>query len=304
MRSARAAVLLVLVLASSPQASAQDETSREALVAQAERARDEGDHEAALQLALRAAAIRASPSLELFIAQQRALTGRRAEALEDAARCVQSAEADPALNNRDAILRTCRDLVDELRRGVALVTVRVPSAQPDLRVVVNGRVLTREQWGRPQPVEPGTVHVEAQAPGATIRQSVIVGTGEHSTVEIRFDAEPVVEPEVRGLSPLWLALPLSIAGGLAVAATLTGAVVLDRGAAYASLYDECASGQASACTDALGVRGTASDLQVATNVLWISAAVGAAAAIVTAFFVDWRDAPWSARGEAWPVVRF
>src|SRR5690606_15956497 len=156
--------------------------------------------------------------------------------------CVRLAEADPALRNREVILETCRALVEELTRGLALVTVRVPSARAGLRVRVNGRELPPDEWGRPRPVAPGTVRAEATASGASLRQSVIVGAGEHSTVEIDFEEEQEASApaEGRGPSPLWLALPLSLGGAFAVAAIVTGALVLDRGGAYASLHERCA----------------------------------------------------------------
>lgn len=303
MRLARAFTVVTILLAASASAVAQ-EASREALIADAERARDAGDHDRALELALAAAAIRRTASLELFVAQQRALTGRRDEALASASECVRMAEADGALRNREIILQTCRDLVDELAEGLALVTVRVPSPRSDLRVSVNGQALPASDWGRPHAVPPGTVRVEATAPGASMRQSVIVGAGEHSTVEIRFDAEPTTAAPSAGISPVWLALPLSVMAAFGVGAIVTGALVLDRGGTYASLYDRCVAGDGNACAGAVGVRAEASDLQAATNVSWVAAAVGAVAAIVTLFVVDLRGEGSPPRGEAWGIVRF
>src|SRR5690606_15522153 len=147
--------------------------------------------------------------------------------------------------------------------------------------------------------------VEAVASGASLRQSVIVGAGEQSTVEIHFEERVESEPVAadRGPSPLWLALPLSVGAALGLTAVVTGALVLDRGGTYASLYERCASGDAAACASAPGVRAEASDLQAATNVSWVAAAVAGAAALVTLFFVDLRGES-AARGQAWGAVRF
>ena len=120
-----AALALAAETAGAQPVPAPDALRRD-LIAQAERARDEGDHARAAGLAERAAVIRVSPSLSLMLAQEHAALDHAAVAHGHAVRCVADATADAALRNRDRILRLCHELV--LRTEPAVPTV--PAAPP------------------------------------------------------------------------------------------------------------------------------------------------------------------------------
>ena len=119
----------VLTASSSALAQADTDALRRDLVAQAERAREAGDHQHAAELAGRAAALRMSPSLALLLAQEHEQLGHLVTALDHARRCITDATSDPALRNRDRLLGICHELTEVLSPRVGSVPVRVP---PDL----------------------------------------------------------------------------------------------------------------------------------------------------------------------------
>lgn len=183
------------VVALTREATAQvtDDALRRDLVAQAEAARDANHHAQAFDLATRAAAIRVSPSLSLMLAQEGGEIGRVVEALDHARRCVSEAGADPALRNRDRILRLCETMVGELDRRVARVTVTMPAEGANGATVdLAGRSLPSSVWGIAVPVNPGDVTVQARtAEGRAFSRTLHLGRGERSEVVVAFAASEV-----------------------------------------------------------------------------------------------------------------
>lgn len=126
-------------LACSAQAAAQPSTDavRRALIADATTASQAGDHARAIELATRAAALRATPSLQYFLAREHLAAGHARDALALAGECVSGARADPEVHNREALLARCASVAAEAERGVARLTVLVPTPAPEgLRVTV------------------------------------------------------------------------------------------------------------------------------------------------------------------------
>lgn len=310
-RAILAALLLPAVALAQTEVPFVAVPSRDALIANAQRAADRGAHQEALELALEAARIEESPSLTLFIAQQQGLTGRTAEAIESARRCTAEAERDVALRNRRVIRATCRGLERELLRRVGLVTVSVAAPREDLAITINGAALPRDRWGRATVVEPGDVLVQASAGAASMRQRLRVRAGEESSIELHFESGELVSREMRlapaeaaevegeGIEPIWIALPLGAAAAFGLVAIATGATVLDRGATYSTLYDRCAAADNAACLGARSVRSEGEALRDATNVMITAAAVSVAAGLVLMLFADLDE-----EGGAWPIVRF
>ena len=155
---------------SSPAAAQGVDDLRRAFVARAEAARDAGDHAAALDLAERAAALRETPSLALFAAQEAAALGRDADALGHARRCAADAAADAALRNRDRILRLCDAIVRELAPRVPPAARVEPPAPP---VVAVPPVLRPRPSALPAPLRPAP----APAGGTGAGPWILAGAG-------------------------------------------------------------------------------------------------------------------------------
>ncbi len=188
----------VMVATCAAAAAAQDthEALRAELVAQADRARDAGDHARAREYGLRAEQLRSSPSLTLFVAQEDEQLGRLVEGLERARRCAADATSDPTLRNRERIERNCRALADDLESRVARVTLNVPADHVALHVLVGDRTIPAAAWGVPIPVDPGTVDVRADdATGCRFATTVRITAGGAAAVGVTCSApspRPVV----------------------------------------------------------------------------------------------------------------
>ena len=196
-RGALAAALGALALPGA--AAAQTETelaTRRMLIEQATAERTAGHRAQALALARRAGAVRMSPSVRLFIAQEMDATDDPAGGLAMAGECVREVERDPGVPHRAALLRTCRELVDATRARVGYLVVRAPAPAPEgLRVTVRGAALNPALLGVPHVVSPGAVAIEASAPGrVAFSASPAVGVGATVAVDLDLPAEPVAPP--------------------------------------------------------------------------------------------------------------
>lgn len=182
---------LLATAAATAQESPADIARRE-LIAQAEQASTAGNHAQAVELAQRAAQIRATPSVQYFLAREQQSLGHSVEALAWAGACARAAEADTALRNRDAILQACRDIATASEARVARLTVTVPSpAPPGLTVRVGTSELAPALWGIAYPVAPGATTVDATAPGmAPFHREVTTTAGQSATVAIALVAAP------------------------------------------------------------------------------------------------------------------
>lgn len=160
----------------------------------AQQERAAGHHGEALQMAERAGAIQMTASVRLFIAQEQIALGRHADALRSALLCV--GEADAASSRREELRSVCQQLVQQERGAVALVQIDPGARRPTgLRVRLNGRELDPRMVGLPNPVDPGLVRVEVEAPGfrsETIERRVEVGA--LVMVPIALTPAPVSEP--------------------------------------------------------------------------------------------------------------
>ncbi len=180
-------------------AQTQEElATRRILIERATAARAAGRHAEALTLAQSAGAVRMTPSVRLFIAQQLDATGDPAGALGMAIQCVREVEQDATVAHRAALLATCRELERATRTRIGYLVVRAPEPAPEgVRVTVQGAVLLPALLGVPYVVSPGSVRVEARAPGRSdfsARREVEAG----ATVPVDLDLPPaeVTPPEV------------------------------------------------------------------------------------------------------------
>lgn len=201
MRRARAlrGSILVTALAFAAEGRAQDgaDAARRALIDEASAAARAGDHPRALELATRASAIRATPSLRYFLAREHLSLGHPVEALALAGECATGARGDPSVNRRDALIARCEAISSEAERSVARLTVRVPSPAPEgLRVTVAGAPLPPSLYDVAVPIAPALVAVTAAAEGREpFEASVPLTAGAREELLLRLPEVPrSVEP--------------------------------------------------------------------------------------------------------------
>lgn len=188
--SAVATVTLLwgLPLAAQP----REDAARAGMLTEAERASDRGDHAQALDLATRAGAIRMSPSLRGFIAQEHHALGHVLEAYDAAVLCEREARADPTARRREQTIATCSALSAELGPRIGRVTVRVPDPPPGARVRVADAEVARALWELPYPVRPGLVRIEASAESRVpFRVEMNVSAGQNVDVVVTLAPAPV-----------------------------------------------------------------------------------------------------------------
>jgi hypothetical protein len=177
-----------------------------------------------------------SPNSHLYIARCLAALGeRRAAWLELDRTATEARGAGPKYARvPDAALQER----DELAPRLAIVTVVVQNADPAASVRVGALDLPPDHWGKPYPVEPGTLDVVVQAPGRPpVKQTITIALGEQR--EVRLDAGagggPVVVGPGQGApaprsGPSPLRIGAFVAGGVGVA----GFVMLAVGGALSN----------------------------------------------------------------------
>ena len=290
------------VAAAQPAPGGENDALRRDLLAQAEAARDAGDHTRALDLATRASQLRASPSLSFMIAQEAAELGHVVDALDAARRCVADASADASLRNRDRVLRGCAALVQEVEPRLARLTVRVPEGVPGVVVEVARRPLPGAVWGVAVPVDPGEVTVAAHTgDGRSFSRTVTTVAGQSAEVAVSFAPAAPAAPPVEVAAPAPTVAPVvapppapavaraGVGAGPWIVAGLGAAVLGGAGVLWmmhGSALDERdgACSAAGCLPSALDANDRAQTLTLATNV---SLAVGGAALVggVTWFLI-------------------
>lgn len=273
--------LLALVFLIAGPARAQDaarEVARRDLVDRAQAARDAGRHDEALELARRAGALRMTPSLRLFLAQQEEATGQLVAALADARQCARDAEVDASLAEREEVIATCRTLSAEIAPRLASVVVEV--ASPDgVSVEVAGAQVDPALYGVPMPVAPGHVVVEARTrDGQRFRRDLDLAAGATGSVAVELVAGPAGEAGVAGgggpdpgLLGVGVAVGVLGLGGLATA----GGLFALREDAVAARDAACDGGGCDPIAEDHHAR--AEDLNSGTNAALVTGAIVAAA---------------------------
>jgi hypothetical protein len=233
----------VLLLAASTPAFASDDVAHmtwEELIQRATEANARGDSREALAWAQKAAAIRLSPSLRVFVLGAQRAVGDAAGAYTNARMCVSEAEADLKLVLRDKILATCRDAISALAPSIAQLSVILPSPLPQgIKVTVNGDELLPALLALPYPVNPGLATVEVSAPGyAPFHQDTTVGAAAIVPVTVTLQREDVTcsDGQIPGPDP-HTCVPVCTAGK---ASSADGKHCCWPGQAWASEQGACA----------------------------------------------------------------
>ena len=247
----RAAWLLGLCLCgASVGAQSTDDAERRRMIALAGAARDRGDHAAALSLLRQLALRQTTPSLRVFVAQERRATGDLLGALRDAREILREVTADARMEDREYLLGQCASLVALLEAETARVTVAMPDDAPDgTEVRLDGALLAADRWGRAIDVLPGAARVEATAPGRrAFVGDVETHPGEARAVTVRLDVDAPLAPGDRAARPRrasagpWVLVGVGVAG-VAASAVLFGlraSALSDRDVICGSTTGECA----------------------------------------------------------------
>lgn len=135
-----------------------------------------------------------SPSLRLFIAQERVALGRHASAMESAELCVREAMRSQTLDRREQIVATCRAILNSSQRQVVLVTMSVPAQRrAGFSLRIDGRTLTEAEYVLPLALDAGTHVLEVAATGVDPHRESLRGAPGQTlsfTVPERFVAQP------------------------------------------------------------------------------------------------------------------
>jgi hypothetical protein len=192
------AALIVLGVIAPPEAVALtpgEWAIRNQLISDAKTAHANGDHAKALSLALRALALEATPSLHYFIAREEEETGSLADSYATAQQCGFEAERDTTLRSRDEILKGCHEIESRLKERIGYVVVDAKDRPAGLRVSLSGQELNEAALGSPYVVTPGTIVVEATAPGhSPYRLAVDVPVGKTINVSVTLMPTVVAVP--------------------------------------------------------------------------------------------------------------
>lgn len=257
--------------------------------------------------------IQRTPSLRLFVAQTLAALVRPADALTQAEACVREAERDPSLPNREALLASCRQVLEETRPAIATLALVLRGERPsDAAVTVGARVVSGALLDVPIALNPGRVAIVARASGfAPIEQTIELARGERRSLELAFERAPqsttttveraITSPPPRAVTveprrPLPVGPIVTLSVG--AVALVTGAVTFAlRNGEIASCPIEggrfvCAD---STAADALVARASSAEsLNTVTNIALVSGGVllaGGAAWLVADRLVRRERAP-------------
>lgn len=148
------------------------------------------DHEA-LVWAQKAAAIRLSPSLRVFMIGSQRAVGDWASAYANATMCVSEATEDLKLPMRDKILATCQDAVTTLTPLLGELSISLPSpVPPGTKVTIGGVEVLPALLALPYRVNPGSSTVDVVASGyVPFHQDVSVSAAGVAPVTVVLKAE-------------------------------------------------------------------------------------------------------------------
>lgn len=222
--------------------------ARELAISGAE-AFDKRDYATALDRFQRAEALYKVPSIAVMVARCLAQVGRVVEAVdkyEETLRMPLDSAAPEAFQRAVADART---EVERVRERVARLELRPPADVPGLEVKLDEKLVPAALLGVQIPVDPGSHHVAARAPGRTpFSYEVTLAEGARETLDIVLSpAEPAAAPPAVSVAapasrrgPSTLSIALLAGGGVALAAgTVTGIVALNH---KASLDRHCSPG--------------------------------------------------------------
>ncbi len=163
-----------------------------------------GDFAAALDDFRRSLDLVDSPNTRMYLGRTLLQLGRLPESYATLDRAAGDADRRSESEPRYAATRdSARAEADDIRRSIALVTVRVVSLPVGATLRVGGAEVPRTAVGFPLPFMPGEVIVELDAPGfAPTREIVILTPGGNAVIDLhpRVDATAVASPSMASVA--------------------------------------------------------------------------------------------------------
>lgn len=140
----------------------------------------------------------ASPNSRLYIARSLVQLGEHIDAYLEFEQVIAEAEARAKTEPKYAPTRDTAVVErDELANKIALVTVKVSNDTPDAKLLVGGKEIPRERWGKPHPVVPGDTEVALETPAKPpVKESLTLKAGDKR--EVALDAGAVAPPPPGG----------------------------------------------------------------------------------------------------------
>lgn len=171
------------------------EATRRELIRDAEEASAHGDHGRAVDLATRAAQVRMTPSLRMFLAMEFLELRDWLRAYAAAVQCQGEVRADPSVPRRRRLLATCARVEARATPHIGFVVIHPPADADGLHVRVAGAEVQAALLGVRYPVAAGAVTVDASAPGGSqFHTELRVSEGQSSEVTIALVTSPPAPP--------------------------------------------------------------------------------------------------------------
>jgi len=165
---------------------AQLRAARE-LFARAERDEDAGRWAEALDTLQRVSQVRLTAGVRYHIALCEEHLGQLATALGTYAAAEQQAQTE----NAEDVLRLVGKQMSALNPRVPRLTVRVVPPRRDVRVTLDGTIVTADSMAAPIPVDPGQHHAEANVPdGPPAGADANLREGESLVLDLKVSAAP------------------------------------------------------------------------------------------------------------------
>lgn len=137
--------LALVPIAASAQRTNNSAPDRRSLLAQAQRARGQNNHNLALYFAEQAGRLQMTSSVRRFIAEEQLALGQLAEAITSAEHCVREANAEPPSENHGIVLTGCQEMIRSLRARVASASFTATAPIADaVELELNGQPVARE----------------------------------------------------------------------------------------------------------------------------------------------------------------
>lgn len=233
-----------------------------------------------------------SPNSLLFIARCQAETGQLKDAYRTFNRVVVEADARVAAEPKYAPTRDSATAErDELTKKLALITVNVANADDSTRVTLAGGPLPSDEWGKPQPMDPGATEVVLeQGSNPPVRKPVSLEVGRSEVVELDALAAaapmppptappPPQEESSGGMSPL-VPVGIGVAGVGVVGMVIFAIAGSGANSTYSDLEALCGGERSCPESDraeAVELQDSGRGQQTLANVGLVVGAVGLAA---------------------------
>lgn len=140
----------------------------------------------------------ASPNSRLYMARSLVQLGELTDAYLEFEGVIAEAEARSKTEPKYAPTRDTAIVErDEIGNKIALVTVTVTNDAPDAKLLIGGKEIPRERWGKPHPVAPGESEVVLETPGKPpVKEALTLKAGDKRPVAL--DASTAAPPPPGG----------------------------------------------------------------------------------------------------------